>query len=324
MGRFDSGNYELIGIPSMLIGLIIISMTIGLLYLLRLKLQAAPSSIYVAVCIFPLVYAAWHDNYKIANLSEFSAPIVMSETILNDIPDKSLIIVEDKSLSLPLMQFCSEELKNKEIIIISSEAMAGHTYRRWLKTYYPQLIYSEEFNLSQGEPLENKIVELCRLNAVHRNIFLQYGIPGINAGDIEPSGVMFKYSPGYESTVMDDYEYRHHLEMAEKIITHNAYDPTAVKIIGKWLYNAGLYYEDKGDTRTSWKLFNRALTIDQQSTEIRVLLADNLAREGRYKRALKLIEDAMKIDSDDKTVMDIWTRMEKELSGRENIVANDE
>jgi tetratricopeptide (TPR) repeat protein len=324
MGRFDIRNYELIGFPAVLISLIIIVVTIGLLYLLRLQLQAAPSSIYVAICLLPLVYAAGHDNYKVANLSEFNAPAIMSEAILNDIPEKSLIFVEDENLSLPLMQFCSEELQDKEIIIISSDALPSSDYRGWLKACYPQLIYPGNFDLSQGEPLENIVAELCRFNSVHRNIYVQYSIPGINFSDIEPFGVMYKYSPDYRSTVMDDYEYRNHLEMAERVITHNSFDPMAVKIIGKWLYGAGLYYENRGDTRTAWKLFSRALTIDQQSTEIRVLLADNLAREGRYKRALKLIADAMKIDSDDRTIMDLSTRIEKELSSHEDIAANDE
>jgi len=110
--------------------------------------------------------------------------------------------------------------------------------------------------------------------------------------------------------------------MAEQVVASTCNDPTATKILGQWLFNTGLYYEQRGNMVTAWRLYNRALTIDQTSTEIRILLADVLAKEGRYKKALKLISDALEIDSDDPAIMELGRRLEYELKNREEMAVS--
>ena len=322
-GKFDIRNYEMISYPAILIGLILMVMTVGLLYLVRLKLQAAPSSLYVTLCFLPLIYAAADDNYDIANKSEFNAPKFIGEQILKGIPDGSLVIVENKNLFQPLMYYASRESDKGKISILSSEALGSLDYRRQVMEIYPWLIFPKGFKTAPVEQLKNQIRNFCRLNMPYRDIYVQLGIDGIDFKNVKPAGVMFKYVPAYKQGKRDIYAYRFHLKMAEQVIANKCNDPTAIKILGRWLFNAGQYYEQRGNNVTAWRLYNRALTVDQASTEIRVRLADGLARDGRYKKALKLISDALEIDSDDPAIMELSRRLEYELKNREEIAVSD-
>ncbi len=322
-GKFDMRNYEMISYPAILIGLILIVMTVGLLYLVRLKLQAGPSSLYVALCFFPLIYATADKNYNIADKSEFNDPKFMSEQILKGVPDGSLVIIENENLLQPLLHHVSQESDKGKISVLSSQAMSNQDYRKLVMGIYPWLTFPTGFKTAPADQLSNQIYNLCRLNLPSRDIYVQFGIDGIDSKDVKPAGVMFLYSPAYKHRKKDIYAYRFHLKMAERIIAHKCNDPMAIKVLGQWLFNAGSYFEQRGDDVTAWRLYDRALTIDQAGTEIRVLLADRLARDGHYKKALKLISDALDIDSDDPAIMELGRRLEFELKNSEEIAVTD-
>jgi len=301
----------------------LIVMTVGLLYLIRLKLQAAPSSLYVALCFLPLIYSVADRNYGIADKSEFNDPKFISEQILKAVPDESLVIVKNENLLQPLIYQVSREPDKSKIAVLSSEAMSSPDYRQQVMDIYPWLIYPTGFKTVSSDQLGNQIYNLCRLNSPSRNIYVQFGISGIKSRDVEPSGVMFMFNPSSKHKKQDVYAYHFHLKMAEQIIAHNCNDPMAIKILGQWLYSAGSFYEQRGDDVIAWRLYDRALTVDQVSTEIRVLLADRLANDGRYKKALKLISDALKIDSDDPAIMELGRRLEHELKNNEKMAVAD-
>ncbi|MCP4705535.1 MAG: DUF2723 domain-containing protein [candidate division Zixibacteria bacterium] len=322
-GRFEMQNYEMVGYPAIILGLILMVVTVGLQYLIRLKLQAGTSSAYVALCFLPLIYAAFDSNYKIANKSEFNAPKYISEQILKGVPDGSLVIVEDENLLQPLMYYVSQESNKAKVSVLSSEAMGNADYRKQVIDIYPWLTYPIGFETISNNEIDNQIYNLCRLNSPARGIYVQFGIDGLVSKDLKPSGVMFEFAPDYKQRKKDIYDYRFHLKMAEKIISSDYNDPTAIKILGQWLYNAGVYFERRGNRVTAWKLYDRALTVDQGSTEIRVLLADGLANEGSYKKALKLISDALKINSDDPSIMELGRRLENELKNRGEMAVSD-
>jgi len=322
-GKFDIRNYAMISYPAILIASILMVMTVGMLYLIRLKIQAVPSSLYVTICFLPLIYAAADSNYDIANKSEFNVPKFISEQILKGVPDGSLVIVENENLLRPLMYHISQEPDKGKISILSSEALGRLACRERAMEMYPWLIFPKGFKTASAGQLGNQIRNLCRLNLPYRDIYVQFGIDGIDPKNVKPAGVMFRYVPVYKERKKDIYAYRFHLKMAEQIVAKRCNDPTAVKILGQWLFSAGLYYEQRGNDITAWRLYDRALTIDRESTEIRVLLADRLARNGRYKKALKLISDALEIDSDDPAIMELGRRLEYELKNREEIAVSD-
>jgi len=322
-GKFDIRNYEMISYPAILIGLILMVMTVGLLYLVRLKLQAGPSSLYVTLCFLPLIYAAADSNYNIADKSEFNAAKYFSEQILKGVPDGSVVIVENENLLQPLMYHVSQESEKTRISVLSSEAMSDPDYCQQVMDLYPWLIFPTGFKTAPGEQMSNQIYNLCRLNAPYRDIYVQFGVDGVEYKNLQPTGVMFKYAKAYKHRKRDIYAYRHHLKMAEQIITNKCNDQTAIKILGRWLFDVGLYYDLRGNYVTARRLYNRALTVDQGSTEIRVLLADRMARDGRYKEALKLISDALRIDSDDPTIMELGRRLEYELKNMEEMAVSD-
>jgi tetratricopeptide (TPR) repeat protein len=315
-GQFDPRNYSMINYLAPLTALLILIVAVGMLYLLRMKLQAAPSSIYVTIFLALMIYAAAGDNYVRADISTLSGPEEAGKKIIKDLPQTSMLIVADENLIQPLWYHAYIEAETPNSTILSPETIINQKCRPEIRNRFPSLklpAYVDSGTITDPARL---ISDICRFNAEGYDIYLQYGVPGIGAGDVLPSGVLFRYAPDSRPPKSIGHIYGLHMKLAEEMIDGNQSDIRSIDIAGRWLYHVGKYYEQTGGRDIAWKLYDRALIIDTTSTEMRVLLAESLAREGEYKKALKIIADALDINSDDPAVMDLGYRIVKELESK--------
>jgi len=311
--QFDPRNYSMVNYLAPAAALIILIVAVGMLYLLRMKLQAAPSSLYVSAFLAVMIYAVAGYNDAQADISTLSGPETTGKKIIKKLPSKSILIVADDNLIQPLWYFAYVDGDAEDMTIITAETITNPRYRSEINNRFPHLNLPKYIDSSQSPNMPHLMEDVCRLNDENNGIYLQYGVPGISPGDVLPSGTLFKYAPDSRPPKSIGHMYGLHMQLAQQMIDGNHSDIRSIDIAGKWLYHVGNYYEQTGNKEIAWKLYDRALIIDTTSTEMRVLLAESLAREGQYKKALKIIADALDINSDDPAVMELGYRIVKEL-----------
>jgi hypothetical protein len=246
-------------------------------------------------------------------------PEIIAREILNDLPPKSIVILNDDNLVQPLMYMAYVESKAPSISILSSNDLLNERTRRHLTDLYPHILFpvceAEEKYKSPAEFIR----DIWLLNASKRRLYVQAGITGLDYRDIVPERLLFRYAGRDRESDAGQYAWGRHLDMMERIVKTGLYDQKTIDIAGRWLFYVGQYYESIGNPGVGWILYNRAMTIDQSSTFIRVRLADGLAGKGYYRDALKLISEALEIDAHDPAIMEIGYLIEKKLKMKEQV-----
>lgn len=323
---FNPRNLDLINYLAPLTALLLVTSVAGVMYLLRGILVATQASVAVTIVIGIFIYLGFQDNYARADLSRVNAPEVMCRSVVRDIPAGSVLIAAEDDLLLPLWYSAFVDSTASELKIISAGALVNQKYRKQLTVQYPELVFPENFNGDNGSPAESLTVELCRLNAPHRQIYVQFGAPGINHTDITPAGVLFRYKSGEESAADDKESYSNHIQLAADMLAGNPNEISTIDFTGRWLFNAAVFYERSGKfggSEVAWKLFNHALNIDRESIDMRVRLAVGLAKAGRLKEALKFISDALEIDPNDKNSLELGRSIVKAIEKQGAVATND-
>jgi tetratricopeptide (TPR) repeat protein len=321
---FSPRNYDLINYLAPLTAFILVVGIAGTLYLVRARVVTGQAAIAMSLLIGVFTYLGWNSNYNQANLAGVNAPEELSQEILKDVPNGSLLIVAEDNVLLPLWYSAYAESSAARINIVSAGAMINAKYRKQLTVNYPSLIYPVDFTNELSGQADRLAESLCRLNADHRDVYIQFGVPGIKANEVEPFGIIFKYvgENGISAKFNPD-SYRIQMQLADRLLLGNPDEIQTIDFVGRWLFNAAVYYDRINQPEIAWKLFNRALDVDKTNLEMRVRLASALAKGGKYKEALQYISQALEIDPNDKVSLELGHRIVQAIEKSGLVAANE-
>jgi tetratricopeptide (TPR) repeat protein len=321
IGKAETGSHNLPSLASPVIGYIILIAVAGTYYVLRLKILSARVSILSALFIGVFLFAAIYDNSAKADMSVADGPNIISKNVLDNVPENSIVIIADENLIQPLWYRAYVDSANSSIILISNHDLNRAEYRRQLMKLCPQLIYPENFaSLTANENL-NLRLELCRLNAPERNVYIQSLMPGFKISMLYPEGKLLKYGPSKEFSRHVNSWYKEHINLVNEVLEGSPDENRTIEVAGNWLLNIGSYYEKIGDINTSWTLFKHALSIDYSNTAIRIHLAKSLAGADQYKESLKYIAEAMVMEPENQDILAIGRKIVKKME-KQNAVAS--
>lgn len=320
---FNPRNYDLVNYLAPLTALILMVSVAGVLYLLRTRIVAGQASFLMAVLVGVFIYLNAGSNYAKADFSKVNGPEILSSEITRGLPAGTLVIVAEDDVILPLWYYSYVESSAARLNIISAGAMINPQYRKQLTVHNPALIYPPGFiNESSVKP-DSLVAALCRLNAPKRDVYIQFGVPGIEAAQVEPSGILFKYNGGNGQAKIDKESLKPHLELTQRLLLGNQQEIQVIEFCGRWLFNTAIYYERMNSPELAWQLFNQALNVDKGNVDMRVRLAAALARAGKYKEALQYISQALEIDPNDKNSLELGRHIVKALEKSGTVAAND-
>ncbi|MCX6827405.1 MAG: DUF2723 domain-containing protein [candidate division Zixibacteria bacterium] len=309
---FNPRDYDLVGHLASLTGLILIISSAGFLYLLRLKITAGQASLLMTVLIGIFIYLAAGNNYGRADLSQVTGPEILSREIAKEIPAGGLLLVADDNFFYPMLYSSLEIKRSSQISVIGVKKLSNPTYRQWLKRVYSAITYPRVFlNDSLGHT-DELVMLLCNLNAAGHPIYLQGEVPGIDASEIEPSGILFRYVGKKHSVRINKDSQQSYLALAAQLLQGNSRELQTIDFVSRWLFETGLYYEKINNPEAAWQLFNRALAIDVENIEMRYLLAVGLAHAGRFKEALQFVSTALEIVPADQKILKLGRHIIKE------------
>ena len=320
---FSERNYDMISYLAPLTALILLVGVTGLFYMLRRRIIAGHSAVYVTlfVCIFAFVAA--QENFARADLSGVTAPDIVTSGALEDIPEGSILIAAEDDLLLPLWYRTYCDSLASGIKVMAAGAMANPAYRKQLTVNYPDLNYPAGFtNDLPGDPAKLAL-DICRFNEQERDIYMQIGVPGIDFKYLKPHGILFKYTGNNPPGKIDRSVSLTHMVLADQLISPNPMETRTIDFTGRWLFNTGVYFERHGYHREAWQLFHAALEIDKTSVDMRIRLAVALANAGRYQDALLYISRALEIDHRNANALKLGTALAKKINPEQMADYND-
>ncbi|PKK84070.1 MAG: hypothetical protein CVT49_05460 [candidate division Zixibacteria bacterium HGW-Zixibacteria-1] len=313
--EFDPHNYDLVNYLAPLLGLVLIVSMAGFLYIMRLKILTSHASVMMTLLVGAFGYFAATDNFARADLSNVRGPDLISKAIIQNVPTGSILLVAEDDLLLPMWYRAYVDSTACRIDILSPGAMLNPAYRKQLTINYPDLHFPEDFTGDFAGKADEWARAICRLNADQKDIYLQFGVPGIKHDEIVPHGIVFKYVGENQDVAFDKNFYEEHVELMTLMTDGCENESLTAEFTGRWIFTLGVYFERHGYSDISWQLFKRALALDKESIDLRLHLASALAKAKRYKESLKYLSDALEIDSQDpnclklaKSILDAMNR----------------
>ncbi len=320
---FSERNYDMINYLAPITGLILLVGVAGLFYMLRRRVLAGHAAVYVTLFVAIFIFAAVQQNYARSDLSDITGPDIISMQAIENIPDGSILMVAEDDLLLPLWYRAYGDSLASSIRVMAAGAMVNPTYRKQLAVNYPDLNYPEGFSdNTPGDPAK-LAAAICRLNKRDRDIYMQVGVPGIDFRYLKPHGIVFKYTGGKNPGKIDRNISKTHLVLADRLISANPLEIKTIDFVGRWLFNAGVYFDRNGYPREAWELFNVALDTDKNNVDMRVRLAVALANAGRYQEALRYISQALDIDPRNTNALKLGHALARKLNPEQMAESND-
>jgi len=270
---FTPRNYDLLNYLAPLFSIILITSIAGVTYLIRHRIAALQTSVGMAVLIGVFIYLSADRNYARANLSTVDGPETIAQEAVKNIPPKSIIIAAEDDFLLPLWYAAYADSSARDIRIVSAGGMVNAKYRKQLTLNYPDMSFPPDFTNDAPGHADSLTAQLCRLNNLNHDIFVQFGAPGIEAGALEPAGILFKYIPEGKQAVVDKESYKVHLACMENMVNRNPYENITREFAARWLFNTAVYFDRHNTPEIAWQLFNKALVIDKENIDMRIRLA---------------------------------------------------
>lgn len=323
LADFNPHNYNLVNYLAPLLGLVLIISVAGFMYIMRIKILTNHTSVMMTLLVGAFVYFAVADNITRADLSGVNGPDLISEAVIQDVAPGSILLVADDNLLLPMLYHANVGSSASQIDILSSGALTNPSYRRQLTAHYPDLHFPENFTSDDVGKTDDWTRALCQLNVDSKDIYLQYGVPGIKYNEIIPHGIVFQYVGEGQELDSNNVSYERHVDLMTRMTEGCENEAQTADFTGRWIFTIGVYYERLGLSDISWGLFKKALALDKESIDLRLHLAKALANAKRYKESLKYISDALEIDSQDQECLKLG-RAVLEAMQREKALAQNE
>jgi tetratricopeptide (TPR) repeat protein len=294
---FDRKNYDLINYTAPMTALILLVAVAGGFYLLRKITKARQASLFIAVPLIALAAFAIEKNYEQSDMSSVIGAEILSHEILKELPPGSIILAAEDNLLLPLWYGAYVDSMADNIYVLSPGAMVNAAYRKQLMINYPDLEYPPGFTDTLPVRPDSMARQICRLNKNDHDIYVQFGVPGISHRVLIPSGVLFKFTDSKKRPRFNRRFYENHIRLVDSMLAGNPNEVKTIDFCARWLFTVGVYCDRIGYADISGELFDRALTIDKTSVDLRLKLATALAKRGRFIEALKYVADILEIDS---------------------------
>jgi hypothetical protein len=318
---FDYRNYDLVNYLAPFVAVILLCGVAGMLYIMRMKMPTGHVSVLMTVLIGAFIYVAAPGNYNKADMSKVHGPDIISQAILKNVPRGSVIMVAEDGLLLPLWYSAYADSTADSLYILSPGAMHNRAYRQQLTVNYPDLNYPSDFTDDRPVSPDSLAIQLCRLNAQKRSIYVQFGVPGIGYNELVPDGILYRYVGSEQSRDNTGEDHLKHLVVVQQMLAGNPAEARTVEFCGQWLFTQGVYYERAGKGEIAWELFKRALDVDRESIDMRIRLASALALAGNYKAALQYIAQALEIDSQDPHALELGQSIIRAMNAKEAVAS---
>ncbi len=317
---FNYKNYDMINYTAPLMALILIVGVAGAMYFFRQITPPKHSAVLFTVVLIAFSAVAVEKNYIRADMSEVTGAEIICQEALKDLPSGSIILAAEDNVLLPLWYGAYVDSVAENIAILSPGAMVNTAYRKQVTINYPDLEYPAGFSDTLPISADSLARAICLLNRDKRNIYVQYGVPGISHLELVPSGILFKFVGAGEKPAINKDFYNRHIKLVEQMLSGNPYETKTVDFCARWLFTIGVYCDRHGSGKMAWQLFDQALDIDRSNIDMRLKLAEALTRNHRYTEALKFVSEALDIDSQNpaslKLGQSIVRKMENEVASR--------
>ena len=287
---FQMFNFDIVAYSGISLALIIAAAFIGLYltiekYYDRIPIRQIVPFVFVLMAFFEL-----YGNLYAADLSATRGPDIAAEAILQFAPDRALLLVNEDDIVLPLWYHCFALHKRPDVAIISAGALYRPDYREQVKHLYPDIVFPAAFKQRKITDMKLALAELCQLNKSHRPIQIQFGVPGIDAKNLYPDGLLFRYTEQDISGAQSAESIAKILEL----VTGNATDLLTIEFVARNAFNYGAYFDRIGQSDEARLFFQYAIEIDADNPEYLLRLGIAMLNAGRQADAMLLLEQAVK------------------------------
>lgn len=306
---YYGGGFDAINLLAPMVTLLLIFAMAGTLYLMRTRIIANKSSLYMALIAGVFIYGSVTNNWFKGDLSEADGPDQISKAILGQLPEDALLVVRDRNLIQPLWYNAYVTGSRNDLAIVSSEEISEPQKRKEIMEKFPQLIYNDNFLADDSIYNDYYAADLCWRNSDQHDVYIQYGVYGFDHRHVTPEGLLYRYIGLDTNRVYPAPDMELHYSLIDRIISDSLLDLNTREVVARWLFLTGLYCDNTGGKNKAWDAYNRALSIDMRNTEMRLRMAGSLASAGKYREALKYVSDALAIDPQNSRILDLGRRI---------------
>ncbi|MFH1701151.1 MAG: DUF2723 domain-containing protein [Candidatus Zixiibacteriota bacterium] len=288
---FQLTNFDIVAYAGIPLAMVIIFSISGLLSLADKIRGKANLRKLIPVVFVILAFFQLYENLYASDLSASTGSDILAEAILDHTSQNSLIIVNEDDVILPLWNHCYAQNKRSDVTIISAGALYRPDYRSQIEINYPDLLLPEVFNQNEIISLPEYISKLCDLNNPERQIYIQYGVPGINPELIYPDGFLFCLRN--EKQEINSEKAKEQKQILEKI-AGNAADLLTKEFVARNAFNLGSFYDRLRLPDFALGFFEYAIQTDDENPEYFLRLGIAMLNSGRTADAVSLLEQATK------------------------------
>ncbi|MEE9443087.1 MAG: DUF2723 domain-containing protein [candidate division Zixibacteria bacterium] len=290
--EFRLFNFDIVAYTGIPLAVLIIISISGLFSLAEQIKNKSNFGKFIPAVFVILAFFQLYENLYASDLSAARGSDILAESILDRAPRKSLLIVNEDNVVLPLWNHCYAQNKRSDIAVISAGALYRPDYRGQLEINYPDLLLPEVIDQNKIISLPEYISYLCDLNFPLRPIYIQYGVPGINPEHIHPDGFLFCLSEEKQEINSDKIEEQ---KTILENIAGNAADLLTREFVARNAFNLGTFYDRRRLPNYALEYFEYAIRTDDENPEYFLRLGIAMLNSGRTADAVLLLEQATKI-----------------------------
>jgi len=242
------------------------------------------------VVMILLVVSQFSINLFAGDLSGVRGPDRLARSILSRAPANAIIILDDDSAILPLWYHCFVNGERTDVSLVLSGAIYRPAYRGELRHLYPNLRYPKEFSVHKINDLKTAIHQFCELNAPDHPILVEFGTPGVEAAQLIPDGILFRYASSQGAPDLLSVE---PTPATLDSLVAGATDLLSKDFVGRMAFNLGVYFQRTQKPEKALDFFQYAINTDINPDYL-LNLGVAALNSGHREEAMALLREASK------------------------------
>ncbi len=288
---FQPLNFDIVAYSGLPLILLIMMAFYGLSYLAQKAFQRTGIGRLVPLVFILMVFFQLSGNLYASDLAGTAGPDRTAYIILEEAPPNAILLLNEDNVVLPLWYHCLALRKRPDLAVISAGALYRPTYRDEVRYLYPNLNYPPEFDDYRIRDLGRAMQSFCRLNEEVRPIMVQFGVPGIGAADLLPSGFLFRYGRNENA---DESDRKYPSPALLDYIADGATDLLTKDFVARTAFNYGVYFDRLGQSESAYRFFEYAIETDDGNPDYLLRLGVAFLKAGQRDKAILLLEEAAK------------------------------